>query len=320
MKYFFKSNQLIYNPIYDFFLVCLPIWVPITYIFNIYYFHEYNPIIFFIYLFLLGETHFGATWLFFSHKGSLSWVKTKKYELIFIPALILISTFIIGLKSIELILLLILIFNFWHVTSQSIGIIKIYKNNIQSIKIECSIIYILNFFCAVIGILKFIFLFEFIENYIPIISLIVFIIIVAYIIFAIFKVFINSNPYFIAASFTGMIMYLPFLYADTIQNAFMIGIGMHYSQYLALTLPINIRRKSDFKNNLSEKSDIIIIILYLFFYSIVMVLFTLSKSKINYFYLIPISFQLAHFYIEGFLWKFSDKYIRHNVGNYLFKQ
>ena len=55
---------------------------------------------------------------------------------------------------------------------------------------------------------------------------------------------VNMNIYFIASVLTGIFLYSPLLFANTIQDAFAMGVGMHYSQYLALVIPINIRRLS----------------------------------------------------------------------------
>ena len=116
------------------------------------------------------------------------------------------------------------------------------------------------------------------------------------------------------------------LFANTIQDAFAMGVGMHYSQYLALVIPINLRRlnqgDSDSKIQLVSNKIIkyyfLIIILYLLFYSGIMVSLTFSKGYINYYYLIPVFFQLAHFYVDGFIWRFSNVHIRNNVGKYMF--
>ena len=35
-------------------------------------------------------------------------------------------------------------------------------------------------------------------------------------------------------------------------------------------------------------------------------------------YLIPILFQLYHFYVDGFIWQFSNKHIKKSVGSYIF--
>jgi hypothetical protein len=35
-------------------------------------------------------------------------------------------------------------------------------------------------------------------------------------------------------------------------------------------------------------------------------------------YLIPIIFQLYHFYIDGFIWRFSDPHIKKQIGTYMF--
>ena len=104
------------------------------------------------------------------------------------------------------------------------------------------------------------------------------------------------------------------------------GVGMHYSQYLALVIPINIRRlsqgdrgnKIQLVGNKKIKYLFLIIILYLLFYSGIMVSLTYSKGYLDYYYLIPVFFQLAHFYLDSFIWRFSNDHIKNNVGKYIF--
>ena len=134
------------------------------------------------------------------------------------------------------------------------------------------------------------------------------------------------NIYFIASVLTGILLYSPLLFANTIQDAFAMGVGMHYSQYLALVLPINLRRLSqgdrDSKIQLVSNKKIkflfLTIILYLLFYSGIMVSLTFSKGYLDYYYLIPICFQLAHFYLDSFIWRLSNDHIKNNVGKYIF--
>ena len=37
-------------------------------------------------------------------------------------------------------------------------------------------------------------------------------------------------------------------------------------------------------------------------------------------WLIPLIFQMYHFYIDGFIWKFSDPHIKNSVGQYIFSK
>ena len=61
-------------------------------------------------------------------------------------------------------------------------------------------------------------------------------------------------------------------------------------------------------------------------YSLIMTIFAVKginglsgqKAEYSIFYLIPIIFQFYHFYIDGFIWKFSEKHIRESVASYIY--
>ena len=121
---------------YDLIFICMPLYVPISYYTLITFFPSYNSFIFFLYLFILGETHFGATWLFFLYTNNRKWVMKNHYYSIFIPLLVIAALIILAFKSLEFVFLIILIYNIFHVTRQSIGIIKIYAVNKNDLNIE----------------------------------------------------------------------------------------------------------------------------------------------------------------------------------------
>jgi hypothetical protein len=79
------NNRLVVSRFYDLLFICMPLWVPISYFCLTSYFPTHNLLIFFLYLFILGETHFGATWLFFLYPNNRAWVWENKYFSIFIP-------------------------------------------------------------------------------------------------------------------------------------------------------------------------------------------------------------------------------------------
>ena len=60
---------------------------------------------------------------------------------------------------------------------------------------------------------------------------------------------------------------------------------------------------------------------YLLIYSLIMVALTnMEFSKNLYLFLIPIFFQTLQFYADMFTWKFSNPYIRENVGKFLYRK
>ena len=136
------------------------------------------------------------------------------------------------------------IYNFFHVTRQSTGIIKIYADRISDIKIELTYIYIANILCVVVGLFRFVIPINIVNENLFIISCLIILVSCSYFILILLRPRENMNIYFIGSVFTGIFLYSPLLFANTIQDAFAMGVGMHYSQYLALVIPINIRRLS----------------------------------------------------------------------------
>ena len=83
------DKRLVGGRVYDLLLICIPLFVPISYYTLTIYSPSYNSLLFFIYLFILGETHFGATWLFFLYPNNRAWVMKNKYYSIYIPLIVI---------------------------------------------------------------------------------------------------------------------------------------------------------------------------------------------------------------------------------------
>ena len=295
--------------------------MPLSYLILTITFPDFNKVLFFTYLFILGETHFAGTWLFFMHPKNRIWVSNEKYfEFIYIPLLSIPAIIFIILKSIPIALFLILLFNFWHVTRQSIGIIKLYST-IKNINNELIIIYLINLACIIVGISRFVIQLNIIDQNLNLFYLTTIIPMILFLGYRLYCLKKKVNIYFIASVLTSIFIYIPLLFSKSIQDAFILGVGMHYSQYLALVLPINIRKFNSINNSKNNNLPKVVkgIFIYLFIYSLIMVSLTLSKTYINFLYLVPVFFQLIHFYIDGIIWKFSSPYLRENIGKYIFK-
>ena len=181
----------------------------------------------------------------------------------------------------------------------------------------------MNIICGFTGIFRFIIPLNVIDNNIYYICVACAIITTVFFIIIILLRYKNMNIHYFASVISGTLLFTPLLFTNSIQDAFAMGVGVHYSQYLAIVLPITIRRIISANQDvitkiINNKYLYIKLFTYLFSYSAMMVLFTLSIKYINYIYLIPVMFQLAHFYMDGFIWRFSNVYIRNNVGRYLF--
>ena len=119
------------------------------------------------------------------------------------------------------------------------------------------------------------------------------------------------------------------MFFKNITIATAVGVGMHWCQYIAIVWSTYLRKtnKKNIDNLLFKQNPTTFRILFVFIYSIIMTLFAyLGMPKVfsnnqgySYPFLIPVIFQIYHFYIDGFIWKFSDPQIKKSVLKYLFK-
>ena len=323
-------NKYIISKKLDFILIQFPIWIPILFLSVTNLFPELYKVVLILYL-IFGEIHFGSTFIFFLDKKYRELFQDEKYIFLFWPILIILfCIFFSFVFSVSAVLFLILLFNFYHVNRQSIGILKLYGNTKNQTLNNHSIflLYTISLSLCLIGVLKFIFKSEPYFYYSSKINLIIIFLIIISILYIFINLIMSNNKDFsLLTNFsTGVLIFSPVLFCNNIIDVFAIGVGMHYMQYIAITWAV-FHRKAVKKYESGDKQFIKIgslkkIIFYLLFYSILMVYF--SNLNIEYkneqigIYLIPILFQLMHFYIDMFIWKFSSKHTRENLNPYIF--
>ncbi len=299
-------------------LITFPFWFPILFIFCEYNFPYLSKYLFISSLFIFAETHFGSTWLFFFDRENWDWIKNNYFNLFIIPIFLGIASISIWTVNPPLILLLHYIASGWHVTKQSVGILKLYGSHSPK---KQFIVYFTSFTCLTLGISNLGLLSNFsLEKFNFII--LGFLIIYIYLISLGHK--INNKIFKLMPLITGSFIYLPLLFFDNLAIATAVGVGMHWCQYLAIMWSTFYRKNKLRSKN--QKNIIPISVIFVLFYSIIMTslsLFGISQqNKIDVdfsaFYLIPILFQLYHFYIDGFIWKFSDPHIRKSVLSHLY--
>jgi hypothetical protein len=320
-----QNNKIIISKNLDFLLIICPFWIPLTYFLSIKNFMQYENIFFILVMILLGETHFGSTWWMYFEKKNIQWALKNKIYSIYYPVLILFFLLLVGLVvSLEASLFLILLFNVFHVTRQSSGIIKVYVNNDQErLKINTinNFLYFISFVIITYGLAKFVFRIDRLNQYSSIINTsIISYIVLSILYFCLILKFKNIKSIF--SYFTGILIWMPLIWVDKIYHAFAMGVGMHYVQYLAITLSIYQRKKliNPDKKKSNKNKFYIIFFLYLFIYSIIMVALTnIDFFKNNFLFLIPIFFQTLHFYADMFTWRFSNEHIRENIGYFLYQ-
>ncbi len=307
----------------DFLLIYCPLWFPLVYIFCIFSFPSISKILFLIVMFLFAETHFASTWLFFLDKDNHKWIKNNFYKVIIIPLYFLLIITFSWTFNPSFVLLIHYIASGFHVTRQSIGIVKLSKSNSS---LSIFLIYLVSAICLAIGLTKP----GILSSYISFNNWNIFVFITAiYILLNI--LFLNFDYKFIRriiVTTTGISIYLPLLFIENLAIATVIGVGMHWCQYLAIMFALN-TRKQTLANKLSLKKFLSKRIIFVLFYALIMstlAFFGINNNKLlsmvngsdyKFFYLIPILFQLFHFYIDGFIWKFSDTHIKESVGKYL---
>jgi hypothetical protein len=305
----------------QFVLVKFPIIFPLVYAFFLYFFPTYETALIVLTILLLAETHFGATWPFFLDKVNHSFIVKNRIPLITIPIIITILSLLGFFLINKFFLLIFFAVNMYHVTRQSFGITKLYCKDIKENKFQEFGIYFVNFIFFIIGFFRF---------YLPIIDQSNLI----YLNISIISLFIFSSIYYLfrfgySENFftflTGCLIFYPMCFVNNPVHAIIMGVTMHYTQYLYLTYNVCNSRK----NNLSEINTSIIYkktpnyILTIIIYTSVMTIFSIlgkaDEIYLKQLIIIPIIGQMLHFYLDSQLWKFSDKHNRDNTLSYLTK-
>ena len=118
---------------------------------------------------------------------------------------------------------------------------------------------------------------------------------------------------------TGVLIFYPVCFVDNPVHAIIMGVTMHYSQYLYLTSKVMKNRNKDEKN-LSQNNLNSVWIIIIIYASIMSILSILGKNESDFLkslIFIPITGQMLHFYLDSQLWKFSIDHNRENILKYL---
>ena len=308
-----KNHNHILSKKLDLFLIKFPIIFPIIYGLSLYSFPNYENFIIFISLLLLAEPHFGATWPLFLDKNNISEIKTKKTIYIYIPLLIVIFSFIGFFYFNSFFLLIFFAINMYHVTRQSYGICKLYKTNEKELIYQENLIYFINGVFFLIGILRFYIPIINFENIIQLNLIIVFSLTIIFI----YYYFKFKNFHNLLILITGSVIFLPICFVDKPIHAILMGVTMHYTQYLALTFKIFKKRETNNPMSIINIKGILnsrfflIILFYGFVMTMLSSYFTnIGDQAFRSLIVIPIIGQMLHFYLDSQLWKFSVKHNR----------
>ncbi len=309
----------IVNKKIDFLFVKFPFVFPIIYCFILYYFPEFENHLVILTILLLGEPHFAATWPFFLNDRNKTYIKKNRIPLIILPALIVITSIIMFFTIKNFFLLIFFAANVFHVTRQSTGISKLFLKDEKEKNFQTNSIYLFSSLFFLIGIFRFYFNLmtntDLVTLSLVILSSIGLLIIIYSLIF--------KNIKNIFTLITGIMIFYPVCFVSNPVHVILMGVTMHYSQYLVLTYLIEKRRSKENRNFQSDSKQNLFGSFFkiLLFYSLAMTLFSyfgrLDISILQNLILIPIIGQMLHFYIDSHLWKFSDKHHRENTLKFI---
>ena len=138
-------------------------------------------------------------------------------------------------------------------------------------------------------------------------------------IYSIYKFKISENFFTMV---TGVLIFYPVCFVTNPVHAIIMGVTMHYSQYLFLTNKvIQKRNKNDLslstKNSIFKNKFLITIIIYSIVMSILSLLGKNETQVLSNLIIIPITGQMLHFYLDSQLWKFSENHNRENILKHL---
>ena len=293
-----------------------PIIFPIIYGFILYLFPAYEKELILITLLLLAETHFGATWPFFLAKSNIEHIRKDYLKLIFFPFSIIFFSIIGFFFFKSLFLMIFFMANIYHVTRQSYGISNLYCKDLMEKKFHEFFIYLFSFIFFSIAFFRFYLPLipgEYLLN-LNIVMIITFFLVISYYI----KKFKFSEKTLIFT--TGCLIFYPACFVSNPVHFIIMGVTMHYTQYLYLTNHVFKKRRDELNDE--EKSNkylkyFFVIIIYSAIMSLLSMTSKYDEGTLKNFLIIPIVGQMLHFYLDSQLWKFSIEHNRKNILSHL---
>ena len=159
----------------------------------------------------------------------------------------------------------------YHVTRQSFGVCKLYTQEVSKIKYQEIFIYSFNLIFFLIGFFRF--YFPIINNdHMFLLNIIIIILIAATLLVYFFKYGISDSFYTFV---TGIIIFYPICFVANPVHAIIMGVTMHYTQYLYLTHKVF---KGRSQNAIIKTPKYIYFFSILFYATIMSVLSLFGKS------------------------------------------
>ncbi|WP_125898839.1 hypothetical protein [Candidatus Planktophila versatilis] len=313
----------------DWTFLIFPIWIPILYILLENLSGENAPLVTFAFIFLIGESHFLATLFFFTEENR-EYINSKKREFYLIPlVLILVNTLFFSI-NLKYALILGALMSAYHVTRQSIGLLKLFGGKNSKLEFD---IYLFSIFFVGIGFLRtsnqyfesdnFIYkLTTYIWDFLTIVNTpTIMVLVILYLTYRVLRNLDKMSKEAVALYFTGALLYSPYLFASP-TTASVIGVSMHWSQYLTLVAGISIHSgKLNYQRLKQQKVALFLGLIVLIFALIAVSDYVRLVREVNLWILIiPLSIQLLHYYYDSLIWRGSEPHLRETVFKQIFQK
>jgi len=311
------------SPLSDYLLILAPFWLGAFYLAAVNLVPSARPIVFFVFLALLGETHFGATGLFLTARENRAWIWRNRRLLVYAPLALVGAFASIGIWDLRLALLVGSIASGIHVARQSIGVSRLYgspRNGLNEFSIYGASAGFLG-----VGFARF---------YAPALPLpptvLEMIVVLTPLAEAALLLGIGVCLFLVGdrsgydrrffAALTGCAIYAPYCFVSDPRDAIAIGVAMHWCQYLALNAAVYGRWAIATGGMKRLALAPVVIIAYGVAMATIHPLSPVHLSTAKILVLLPLCGEFVHYYIDAFIWRFSDPHIRKSVGAYIWNR
>lgn len=296
---------------------------------------------------LFAQTHFGSTWFMYADKKNRAYYKEHPFIYYVFPALIFLLALFIGKLSLSLLLAIVSVASLYHVSRQSIGILQIYRAKNKEFdplerRVELLTIFGWALFSAGFGSAQLPGFEQLMTLFGAVIEPVLAILLgltlggTLFILLKAVERETNSFPKtaFLAGSF---LTYTPYLYATPLmlktqvfEIATLTGLIAHYMQYMGLVWLIN-RNKyragteyaeaNPFLRKVSARISTIFTLIA--GYGTLMALLYwgapvyIGASATTIGPSIVCGLMLIHFYIDSYIWRFKNPFIKETVGPFI---
>ncbi len=291
---------------------------------------------------VFAQTHFGSTWFIFFDKKNLAYYCQHPFIYFVMPVIIFIAVLALGAVNQTLLIILVAIASLYHVTKQNLGIMQLYRMrnkeyDLPTRRVENGTIFAWSLLFGAFGALQ---LPNFQAQFGTLLGLTWYGLAALLTLSAIGTLWIvvqyvrrgaNSIPKTIFL-ITSILMYSPYLYASVVlvdiyqmEIATLTSLIAHYMQYIGIVWLINVNKYGKETEHAKRNpllhaiaSHYPAILLAILGYGAVMAGLRWGVPQqypvlLNVVPNIVVGLMVIHFYIDSFIWRFRNPFIRETV-------